>query len=174
MTRHFGGGGVIAIYPTPNSLADKVNEYFDSCFVMKHNTKLGVDMPYEIKTPTYSGLARYLGFGSRTALLEYANKRDEAYEDVINDAKLRLEEYYEAKLIHSKNPTGLIFALKNNAEWEDVSKKQIAGDSNTPLLFTWASESQAGDVVTIDAEKSETEGVLPPTTQLLGGSIDVE
>ena len=167
------GSGVICIYPTPDSLAAKVDEYFDSCFIMKHNPKLGVDMPFEIKTPTFSGLARYLGFGSRGALLSYCNDKDERFEDVINDAKLRLEEYYETKLIHSKNPTGLIFALKNNADWEDVSKKQIAGDNNTPLVFTWSSENQVGDVLTIDAEKSETIGGVPPVPSLPSGTIEV-
>ena len=63
------GAGTISIYSTPQSLAAKVAEYFDSCFIMKYNAKAGMDMPYEIKTPTYSGLARYLGFRSRRDLI---------------------------------------------------------------------------------------------------------
>lgn len=173
MAGHFGAG-VVSIYPTPKSLADKVDEYFDSCFVYRQHPKLGVEMAYEVKTPTYAGLARFLGFSSRSQLLDYTNQRDEAYEDVINDAKLRLEEYMESKLIHSKNPTGLIFALKNNANWEDVTKKQVGGIDDKPLLLTWADENQVGDVVTVEAEKVEPQGVLPPAPHLLGGSMDVE
>lgn len=167
------GAGTISIYSTPQSLAAKVDEYFDSCFIMKYNAKAGMDMPYEIKTPTYSGLARFLGFRSRRDLINYANDRNEAYEDVVKDALLRLEEYYETKLVYSKNPTGLIFALKNNAEWEDLTKKQV-DNTNTPMLFAWATEHQAGDVVTIDAQKTETIGGVPPVPSLMSGTIEVE
>lgn len=168
------GAGTISMYPTPASLGKKVDEYFDSCFVWRYNSKLGVDIPIEVKTPTYSGLARYLGFSTRGALLEFAKKRDDAYGDIIASANLRLEEYMESQLIKSKNPAGLIFALKNNAEWEDVSKKELSGSGNTPLMFGWATEAQDGDVLTIEAEKSEIQGALPPVPPKLGGTIDIE
>lgn len=168
------GAGVVTMYSTPDSLSAKIDEYFDSCFIMKFDPKSGIDRPYEIKTPTYAGLARYLGFSSRAAMLNYVNGKNEEYEIALSDGLLRLEEYMETKLIHSKTPAGLIFALKNNAGWEDVSKKELSGTGNSPLMFSWASENQTGDVLTIEAEKSETQGVLPPPTQLLSGSIDVE
>lgn len=164
--------GAVACYPTPKSLADKVEEYFDHCFVMKYNQRLGVDVPVEVETPTFAGLARYLGFGSRRELIAYKNERDEGYEAVINDAKLRLEEYLEQKLVYAKQPAGIIFSLKNNANWEDTQKKQITGDDNKPLLFTWATD--AADVIDTEAKTPEKEGVLPPPERLLEGSIDGE
>lgn len=168
------GAGTVTIYSTPQSLSAKIDEYFESCFIMKYDPKSGLDRPYEIKTPTYAGLARYLGFSSRSAMLNYVNEKNEEYSIAMADGLLRLEEYMETKLIHSKTPAGLIFALKNNAGWEEVSKKQITGSDNTPLMFSWASEHQTGDVLTIEAEKSEIKGALPPVPLEIEGTIELE
>lgn len=151
------GSRTVALYPTPDTLAYKVDEYFEQC-----NSKYN--------PPTYSGLARYLGFRSRKELLNYVNKENEAYDNIIADALLRVEAFMEAALINSKNPAGLIFALKNNAGWEDVSKKQVSGDDKKPLMFAW--EGTSSDVIDIAAENVEKEGVLPPPTPKIGGSID--
>ena len=150
------GGRTVAVYPTPDTLANKVEEYFEHCG--KYNP------------PTYSGLARYLGFRSRKDLLNYVNKENEAYEEIIADALLQVESFMEAALINSKNPAGLIFALKNNAGWEDVSKKQVSGDDKKPIMFAW--EGTNSDVIDVAAENVEKEGVLPPPTPKFGGSID--
>lgn len=129
--------GAISIYPTPDSLQNKVDEYFDYCFIMEN--KFGRMIPKCIVPPTFSGLARYLGFGTRKALIEYADKNgNEMYEDILNDAKLRIEDFYEGKLVMAKGPsTGLQFALKNNCGWDDTTKQQITGDAGMPVVFSW-------------------------------------
>lgn len=145
--------GIVSIYPTPESLQNKVDEYFDYCFVMEN--KYGRLIPKAVVPPTFSGLARYLGFGSRRALIDYTvNNGNELFEDVLNDAKLRIEDFYEGKLIMAKGPsTGIQFALKNNCGWEDATKTQLSGaDGNSPVVFTWGIEEKSS---TIDADVVE-------------------
>lgn len=157
MSNLFSSGGVtINIYSTPDSMRAKVDEYFDMCFAMKYNKTIGRDVPYVVIPPSYAGLARYLGFKSRQQLLNYANERDEAFADVVADARLRIEEYLEGELIRSKAPTGVMFSLKNNAGWEDKTKQTISGDDDKPLVFGWATDAK--DVIDIS---TENKGVLP-------------
>lgn len=177
MNELFGGGGsIITMYPTPQSLKNKVDEYFESCFRRRTDFSgnpraNGGDLRLiEIKPPTFSGLARYLGFSSRTQMIEYANKRDEAYNAILADAKLRLEDYLEGKLIYSKAPAGIMFALKNNAGWEEKSTRQLTSSDGQPLIFGWA--EKAGDVIDVSASPIEKEGVLPPGGAKIVGSIE--
>lgn len=163
------GGAMITVYPTPKNLQDKVEEYFETCFVMKYDSKIGMDRPYELHPPTYSGLARYLGFNSRWQLLRYCNENDERYTDIIKNACLRLEDYLEGKLVYSKAPAGIMFALKNNAGWEDKSKQQITGNDDKPLVFAWS--DRAGDVIDAESVAVPKEGVLPPGVGEIGGAI---
>lgn len=134
--------GAISTYPTPDSLQQKVNEYFDYCFIMEE--KYGRMIPKCIVPPTFSGLARYLGFGTRKALIDYVGgKGNEMYDDIINDAKLRIEDFCEQKLIMSKGPsTGIQFALKNNCGWDDTNKTQLTGPDNRPVVFSWGVEDK--------------------------------
>jgi hypothetical protein len=69
-----------------------------------------------------AGLAYHLGFKSRKSLVDYSKK--ELYGDIINRAVLKIEESYEVKL-HSTNPTGAIFALKNLG-WTDNNKSEVS------------------------------------------------
>lgn len=174
MSNLFSSGGVtINIYSTPDSMRQKVDEYFDMCFAMRYNKSIGRDVPYVVVPPSYSGLARYLGFKSRQQLLNYANDRDEAFADVVADARLRIEEYLEGALVNSKAPTGIMFSLKNNAGWEDKTKQTITGEDDKPLVFGWATDAK--DVIEISAENK---GVLPTaplqieSTSDKDGSID--
>lgn len=170
----FGGYGVVSIYPTPQSMADKVDEYFEHCFVTKFDKRLGIERTYVVQPPTFAGLARYLGFSSRAQLLSYKNDRDEAYEQVINDARLRLEDYLEQVLVTTKSPNGVIFSLKNNGGWEDVSKQQLSGDNNQPLVFGWSDKAKdVIDISAVEQPKLETNrGVLPGGEGNLEGPID--
>lgn len=156
--------GIISVYPTPDSLQSKVDEYFDYCFVMEN--KYGRLIPKVVVPPTFSGLARYLGFNSRRALLDYVvNNGNELFGEVLDDAKLRIEEFYEGRLVMAKGPTqGIQFALKNNCNWEEASKTQLTGaDGNSPVVFTWGIEEK-----TIQAEDAEVvEAVPAPLKQIV-------
>lgn len=65
--------------------------------------------------PTMSGFARHCGFRSRTAFLTYINDDIDGaeYNEIIQDAKLRIEEYNETQLTLARNSSGAQFALKN-------------------------------------------------------------
>lgn len=163
--------GIINIYPTPQSLQNKVDEYFDYCFVMEN--KFGRLVPKVVVPPTFSGLARYLGFSTRRALLDYAaNNGNEQFCDVLDDAKLRIEDFYEGRLVMSKGPsTGIQFALKNNCNWEEANKTQLTGaDGNSPVVFTWGIEEKA-----ISAEDAEVvEAVPAPLKQIVSAEEKAE
>ena len=158
------GGHVVSIYPTPDSLQAKVDEYFEWCLKVRHDPKTGLDKVYENHTPTFAGLARYLGFTTRSQLLNYADDRDENYTNVVKAACLRLEEYLEGKLVYAKAPAGIMFSLKNNAGWEETSKRQLTGADDKPLVIGWT--NNAHDVINASASvvSPENKGVLPPTT----------
>lgn len=133
--------GCIAAYPTPQSLQQKVDEYFE--WLAAYNAD---KPPTKQKPPTMTGLARYLGFTTRTQFINYKNDENPLFEDVINYAKMQIEEFYEEKLIMCKGPsTGLQFALKNNCGWDDKTKTQITGDNDKPLVFMW--DDNAKDVI---------------------------
>jgi hypothetical protein len=75
------------------------------------------------QTPTWSGLARYLGFESRKSLDDYGKKPEFSYS--IKKALLRIEEIYEQNLF-GRNPAGSIFALKNFG-WRDKQEIEQSG-----------------------------------------------
>lgn len=154
------GGTLTSIYPTPDDMKHKIDEYFDYCLV-EGRDRNGNPKIVERKVPTYSGLARFLGFQTRRQMLEYAEKRDEAYGVVVADGCLRLEDYLEGKLVYSKAPAGIALSLKNNAGWEEKSTKQITSDNGMPLAFAWKGE-------TINTSASEAKAVeeLPGATQV--------
>jgi len=83
----------------PEAFDKEVDEYFDSAEV-----------------PTWSGLALYLGFESRSSLQNYKERPEFLHS--IKRALLRLEDLYEFRLNKARNPTGAIFALKNFG-WRD-------------------------------------------------------
>ena len=103
-------------------------------------------------------------------MLDYVNKRDEAYNTILADAKLRLEDYLEGKLVYSKAPAGIMFALKNNAGWEEKSTRQLTSGDGQPLVFGWA--ENAGDVIDTKASPVEKEGVLPPAPETVESTSD--
>lgn len=136
----FVGGGGVRMYETPEALENKINEYFDYCFVTEWSEKYQRNFKRELQTPTYAGLARYLGFTSRQSFINYENSENPLFEEVIARARLRLEEYLETKLINVKgNPAGIVFAMKNNAGWREENRLEVTGsDSDKPLVFGWA------------------------------------
>jgi hypothetical protein len=65
---------------------------------------------------TVTGLTLHLGFNSRQDLINYEGYSEE-FHDAIKRAKLRVEVYYEERLVGS-HAAGPIFALKNFG-WSD-------------------------------------------------------
>lgn len=92
-------GGKPPMYNSPEELEKKVDSYFE-----------------DENTPTWSGLALYLGFNSRQALNYYMDEKP-GYLDPLKKALLKIEIEYE-KGLAGRNPAGSIFALKNFG-WTD-------------------------------------------------------
>lgn len=74
------------------------------------------------KPYTTAGLASALGFTNRMTLLNY--QKSEKYGDIINTAKLRIEQYAEEQL-YSKNAAGAKFSLSCNFKgWAETTRVQ--------------------------------------------------
>ena len=112
-------------------LQEMVDAYFKECegHVMVDettnfpifNSKTGLPVIVDVRPPTMSGLALYLGFSSRESLLNYAGRRD--YVNIIVKAKSRVEKYFEERLFDKEGANGAKFALQNNFKgWQESAK----------------------------------------------------
>lgn len=151
MTTHFTGGSTLTLYQSPESLQDKVDEYFDTCFRVKKDRD-GDPVIKVIKEPTYTGLARYLGFNSRSEMLHFKSDDPRNFDEIIARSMMVIEDYLEGKLVNSKAPNGIMFSLKNNAGWEDKTKKELSTDDGKPLVFGWATGDSA-EVIDVSERK---------------------
>jgi len=97
-------GGRPLAYESPEQLTNDIDKYFK-----------GTDQP------TLAGLAYALGI-SRQTLYNYGEK--EGFFDIIKKAREFVEAIYEARLIYSNSPTGVIFALKNMS-WKDKTETDL-------------------------------------------------
>ena len=77
-----------------------------------------------------TGLILALGLSSRSALDEYAQRPE--FLNSVKKAKLRVEMEYE-KALHSRNPSGPIFALKNFG-WTDKQDVELSGGVKVKTL----------------------------------------
>ena len=95
---------------------------------------------------TVLSLCIYLGI-TRETLLQYAKL--EAYSDTITCAKLKIEAYAEDCLYTAKNPTGIIFNLKNNWKWHDKQEIENSGslDVSNKVDLTGYSVQQLKDML---------------------------
>lgn len=107
-------GGQPPKFGTPEKMQVSIDKYFDDppCRVLV--TKDGE----QIKVPcvTITGLALHLGFSSRQSL--HDNEKRDGFSYIIRKARTRVENSYEMNL-HTSQPTGAIFALKQMG-WKDV------------------------------------------------------
>jgi hypothetical protein len=98
---------------------DTVEEYFKDCDKR--------EMPY-----TIPGLAVFLGFEDRHAILDY--KRRGVFAATLKKARARIEAQRVEHLVKGRvNPAGLIFDLKNNFGYLDRVETAITGPDGGPL-----------------------------------------
>lgn len=101
--------------------------FFDNADDLQKEVDAYFDNLKDLSQPaTITSLAFYLGFASRQSLYDYEKNDEFSY--TIKRARLRIEIEYETKL-HSKNPTGAIFALKNFG-WTDRQEIEQSGSIN--------------------------------------------
>ena len=82
------------------------------------------------KPALLTGLILALGLSSCSALDEYAQRPE--FLNSVKKAKLRGEMEYE-KALHSRNPSGPIFALKNFG-WTDKQDVEVSGGVKVKTL----------------------------------------
>lgn len=97
-----------------------IEEYFEECTASAGEEKSAkVSRP-----PTLTGLALALGFNSRSELLEFrGSKRDT---ELIENAKLRIENFNEEKLFEKDYARSAIFNLTNSYAASETPEEVIA------------------------------------------------
>jgi hypothetical protein len=113
-------------FKSVEELQAKIEEYFEWCdnrirTIWDDKAQAEVAMlhpaPY-----TMSGLARRLGV-DRDTIINYSHK--EEFFGTIRDARERVHEDVETRLMDTKNEKGAIFNLKNNFGWKDKSETDL-------------------------------------------------
>jgi len=97
-----------AHFETVEQLQELSDAYFSEC-------------SENMKAPTITGLALYLGFESRQSIYDY-EKKDDEFSYTIKRNRLKVENSYEEHLL-TREATGAIFALKNFG-WNDKQEVQ--------------------------------------------------
>lgn len=108
------------------------NGYFALRYKTPEELQAAIDAYFVNETrPTMSGLSRFLGFKKRDTL--YAYKSRDGFGDVVTDARLRIEQYYEENLMDKTRVIGSIFALKQLG-WRDRQDVQVGGELSIPVI----------------------------------------
>ena len=115
-------------FPTPESMQEAIDKYFEECKgeILTDNNgntlynKYGEPIYVGAKPLTVTGLALALGFTSRQALLNYQGRGK--YKEIVEAAKLRIENYAEMRLYDKDGWNGAKFNLQNNFRHWDAEK----------------------------------------------------
>lgn len=125
----------VLTYKSPEEMQKKIDAYFEEC---KGHALLGDDgkavtdkfgypVILDAKPLTVTGLALALGFTSRQTLLNYQAK-NKKFQEIIDMAKLRIENYAEMRLYDKDGSNGAKFNLQNNFKcWDADKNKQDEG-----------------------------------------------
>lgn len=124
-------------YKTVAELEAAIDAYFEQCkgHPLEVNgepiyDKYGQPVIVDVHPPTVTGLALYLGFSSRQALLNYQGRKQ--FNDTIMRGKARVEAYAEERLFDRDGANGAKFSLVNN----------FSGWSNNPTPYVEDSAAQ--------------------------------
>lgn len=116
-------------YATPEEMQERIDAYFEECkghLLVNRNgdpvmDKFGHPIIMDAKPLTVTGLALALGFTNRLALLTYQAKP--AFQETVERAKLRIENYAEMRLYDKDGSNGARFNLQNNFRGWNVDKE---------------------------------------------------
>lgn len=123
-------------YESPEEMRAKIDEYFEDCDnrqkkIYDKKTKEIVEIPSP-EPYTIAGLALFLGFNSRSGILNYEGQPD--FADVVAYARMKIEAQRSVQLIEKSGiPGGVIFDLKNNHGWRDESSVEVSGPGGGPI-----------------------------------------
>lgn len=150
-------------YADPEELRKRVEEYFESCMGMKYykgKPMFDIDgnpIHGQIRPFTLSGLSRYLGI-CRNTLKSYEFKSKAGlippeYYEIIQEARMRVQEYAEERLYDKDGSTGARFVLEAGFGWMTEkdrkelkqSKKRIKVSQDKLKLLQQAAEAKNMD-----------------------------
>lgn len=119
----------VLTYKSPEEMQEKIDAYFADC--KGHpllddkgaavTDKFGYPIILDSKPLTVTGLALALGFTTRQSLLNYQAK-SKKYQEIIERAKLKIENYAEMRLYDKDGSNGAKFNLQNNFKHWDADK----------------------------------------------------
>lgn len=117
---HRWTGGASPKYTSKEQIEGLIDKYFEDCEgeLLRDADgnpvldKFGQPIYANRKPPTTAGLARALGFHSRTSLWNYKGKKE--FRAAIEAAMLRIEEYTEQRLFDRDGSNGAKFSLQYN------------------------------------------------------------
>ncbi len=115
-------------YKTPEEMQEKIDAYFEDCKGHPLTDpdgeiifdKYGQPVIVGERPLTVTGLALALGFATRQSLLDYEGKGP--FKRIIQQAKLRIENYAEMRLYDKEGANGAKFNLQNNFRRWDADK----------------------------------------------------
>lgn len=124
----------ILTFKTPEEMQEKIDEYFEECegHPLIDNDghavidKFGDPVIIGRKPLTVTGLALALGFTNRQTLLNYQH-RSKKFQEVVERAKLRIENYAEMRLYDKDGSNGAKFNLQNNFRHWNADKEKDDG-----------------------------------------------
>lgn len=133
-------GGRPPKFRSPDEMQVKIDAYFKDCegtMLMNDDgrpmrDKMGYPIILDRKPLTVTGLALALGFTSRQALLNYQAKP--AYREIIERAKLQIENYAEMRLYDKDGANGAKFNLQNNFRHWDADKAAQEDGGKAPAV----------------------------------------
>ncbi len=125
-----------ALYETPEQLQAAVDQYFEGCegellYDKKGNplTDRQGNQRRGGKPPTVSGLSMALGFKDRQTFSRQ-RRRSLAFNDVVLEARSRIEEFWERALFNGDTYLGAVFMLVLCFGWnrsDTTDPQQIGG-----------------------------------------------
>lgn len=164
--------GKKAKYGTPQEMQKKIDEYFQKFEerepLTDRNGKPLLDKDgnviYKGGMPTSSGLALHLGFFSRNALFEYAQKP--TFRDVITLARLKLQSFWEPLLATKYYQGAKYFCSNMNDGWQEpeaLAKQQLQQAPVIAQVVFITGKDKPSEIPVIDAEVIPNATLAKPT-----------
>lgn len=130
-------------YETPEALQAAIDAYFADCEGHPLTDaegqplldKFGNPIIIGAKPLTVTGLALALGFATRQSLLDYQGRAE--FKTLIQQAKLRIENYAEMRLYDKDGWNGARFNLQNNFRHWDADKASQEGNKGPAVKIIY-------------------------------------